>query len=48
MILALIKMLKSLIFGGCNHTWGRWEDWAVTYQKRYCIKCGKSKKRDHS
>ena len=44
----VIKKFLAYVFFGCYHDWGKWENWAITYQKRYCKKCGKSQRRDHS
>ena len=27
----------------CRHVWGRWEKWALIYQRRECKVCGRQK-----
>jgi len=30
----------------CEHNWSKWYDWAITWEKRKCLKCGKSQTRE--
>ena len=41
-----IKLFIGWLFFGCYHSYGRWEPWAITIQRRYCKKCGKGQSRD--
>ena len=41
----IINSLLAWIFFGCYHKYGRWGEWGLTYQARYCEKCGKCQTR---
>jgi hypothetical protein len=49
----MIDWIKNILFGGCFHDWGKWEDcdlnitgdynYTVSAQRRWCKKCHKKK-----
>lgn len=41
-----IKKFVCSVFGRCCHEWGKYQAWGITYQIRYCEKCGKGKIRN--
>jgi hypothetical protein len=47
---AVILMLRATLAASCwwmfGHRWGPWQQWAITYQRRWCQKCGRMQTKD--
>jgi hypothetical protein len=44
--LAVRFILDKYAVGSHVHDWGKWGDWGITFQARYCTTCGRRQIRD--